>query len=219
MPREPQPSDRSDHPEADYGCVRKRRHHLRVGRSGPPEGPAHHAAFSPRSATRLRPRWPKPGVARAPWQVDGAAGIESPQREKRARDVPVAGRACARSSPRSTRASCRPSNLQNTARLIGAFGIFSLGLGLVIITGGIDLSVGSAFALLGVLLSIMLTEWHIAWPVAVLITPRARRAARRAARSADHPAGAAAVHRHALRAAALSRTRPVHRQRRDEGVW
>jgi ribose transport system permease protein len=61
------------------------------------------------------------------------------------------------------------SNLQNTARLIGAFGIFSLGLGLVIITGGIDLSVGSAFALLGVLLSIMLTEWHLAWPVAVLI--------------------------------------------------
>src|SRR5215207_1798310 len=61
------------------------------------------------------------------------------------------------------------SNLQNTARLIGAFGIFSLGLGLVIITGGIDLSVGSAFALLGVLLSIMLTEWHVAWPVAILI--------------------------------------------------
>src|SRR6478736_2329835 len=60
------------------------------------------------------------------------------------------------------------SNLQNTARLIGAFGIFSLGLGLVIITGGIDLSVGSAFALLGVLLSIMLTEWHLAWPLAVL---------------------------------------------------
>src|SRR3954465_13778628 len=62
-----------------------------------------------------------------------------------------------------------PANLQNTARLIGAFGIFSLGLGLVIITGGIDLSVGSAFALLGVLLSMMLTEWHVAWPVAVMI--------------------------------------------------
>src|SRR3982751_5070856 len=61
------------------------------------------------------------------------------------------------------------ANLQNTARLIGAFGIFSLGLGLVIITGGIDLSVGSAFALLGVLLSIMLTEWHLAWPIAVIV--------------------------------------------------
>ena len=61
------------------------------------------------------------------------------------------------------------ANLQNTARLIGAFGIVSLGLGLVIIAGGIDLSVGSAFALLGVLLSMMLTEWHVAWPAAVVI--------------------------------------------------
>ena len=61
------------------------------------------------------------------------------------------------------------ANLQNTARLIGAFGIFSLGLGLVIITGGIDLSVGSAFALLGVLLSIMLTEWGLPWPAAVAV--------------------------------------------------
>jgi ribose transport system permease protein len=62
-----------------------------------------------------------------------------------------------------------PANLQNTARLIGAFGIFSVGLGLVIITGGIDLSVGSAFALLGVLLSMLLTEWHVAWPLAVAL--------------------------------------------------
>lgn len=62
-----------------------------------------------------------------------------------------------------------PANLQNTARLIGAFGIFSLGIGLVIITGGIDLSAGSAFALLGVLLSIMLTAWQLPWALAVLI--------------------------------------------------
>ena len=52
------------------------------------------------------------------------------------------------------------ANLQNMARLIGMYGIFSIGLGLVIITGGIDLSVGSMFALLGVMLSITLTEWH-----------------------------------------------------------
>jgi ribose transport system permease protein len=62
-----------------------------------------------------------------------------------------------------------PANLQNTARLIGAFGIFSLGLGLVIITGGIDLSVGSSFALLGVLLSMILTEWQVPWPLAVVV--------------------------------------------------
>src|SRR6187399_772670 len=60
-----------------------------------------------------------------------------------------------------------PANLQNTARLIGAFGIFSMGLGLVVITGGIDLSVGSMFALLGVLLSMMLTEWH--WPAVLVV--------------------------------------------------
>jgi ribose transport system permease protein len=51
------------------------------------------------------------------------------------------------------------TNLQNLGRLIGAYGIFSLGLGLVIITGGIELSVGSMMALLGVLLSMMMTEW------------------------------------------------------------
>ncbi|MEQ1646381.1 MAG: ABC transporter permease, partial [Pyrinomonadaceae bacterium] len=60
------------------------------------------------------------------------------------------------------------ANLQNLARLIGIYGIFSIGLGLVIITGGIDLSVGSVFALLGVLLSIFLVEWHLPAAVAVL---------------------------------------------------
>ena len=59
-------------------------------------------------------------------------------------------------------------NLQNTSRLIGMYGIFSIGLGIVIITGGIDLTVGSIFALLGILLSMMLTEWHWPWPLAVL---------------------------------------------------
>src|SRR5436853_540528 len=46
------------------------------------------------------------------------------------------------------------ANLTNMARLIGMFGIFSIGLGLVIITSGIDLSVGSVFALQGVLIAI-----------------------------------------------------------------
>ncbi len=59
-------------------------------------------------------------------------------------------------------------NLQNLARLIGIYGIFSIGLGLVIITGGIDLSVGSVFALLGVLLSIFLVEWQLPAAIAVL---------------------------------------------------
>ncbi|MFN0121135.1 MAG: ABC transporter permease, partial [Blastocatellia bacterium] len=58
-------------------------------------------------------------------------------------------------------------NLQNTARLIGAYGIFSIGLGMVIITSGIELSVGSMMALLGVLLSMMLTEWG--WPALLAV--------------------------------------------------
>jgi len=59
------------------------------------------------------------------------------------------------------------TNLQNNARLIGMFGIFSIGVGVVIMTGGIDLSVGSVFSLLGVLLSFMLVQWHWPWPLAV----------------------------------------------------
>ena len=58
------------------------------------------------------------------------------------------------------------TNLTNMANVIGLFGVFSLGLGLVIITGGVDLSVGSMFALCGVLLAMALTEWHWPWPVA-----------------------------------------------------
>src|SRR3954464_8521259 len=60
-----------------------------------------------------------------------------------------------------------PVNLQNLARLIGMYGIFSIGVGMVIITGGIDLSIGSVCALLGVLLSMMLVEWR--WPAAVAV--------------------------------------------------
>lgn len=61
-----------------------------------------------------------------------------------------------------------PTNLQNMMRLIGVYGIFSIGLGIVIITGGIDLSVGSVMALLGVLLSLMLTDWGWSGSAAVL---------------------------------------------------
>ncbi len=61
-----------------------------------------------------------------------------------------------------------PMNLQNVSNLVGIFGIFSIGMGIVIITGGIDLSVGSAFALQGVFLSFAMIQWHWPWPLAVL---------------------------------------------------
>lgn len=60
------------------------------------------------------------------------------------------------------------TNLQNMSRLIGMYGIFSIGLGFVIITGGIDLSVGSVIALLGVLLAMALTEWGWSPPLAIV---------------------------------------------------
>jgi ribose transport system permease protein len=59
------------------------------------------------------------------------------------------------------------ANLQNVARLVGTYGIFSIGVGIVIITGGIDLSVGSICALLGILLSMTLVEWQ--WPAALAL--------------------------------------------------
>jgi len=55
------------------------------------------------------------------------------------------------------------TNLTNMANVIGLFGVFSIGLGLIIITGGIDLSVGSMFAMTGVLLAMALREWNCPW--------------------------------------------------------
>ncbi len=62
-----------------------------------------------------------------------------------------------------------PINVANTANLIGLFGLFSLGEGLVIITGGIDLSIGSVFALLGVIFIDLVVTLQLPWPLAVLI--------------------------------------------------
>ena len=61
------------------------------------------------------------------------------------------------------------TNLVNMANIIGLFGIFSLGAGLVIITSGIDLSVGSMIALIGMLLVMALDRWHWAWPLARVV--------------------------------------------------
>lgn len=61
-----------------------------------------------------------------------------------------------------------PTNLTNLANIIGLFGIFSIGSGLIIITGGIDLSVGSMLALNGILLAMALRDWHWSWPLATL---------------------------------------------------
>lgn len=64
------------------------------------------------------------------------------------------------------------NNLRNQLTWVGLFGILSLGQALVIITGGIDLSVGSVVALVGISCAMMLESGLsplVAAPVAILI--------------------------------------------------
>ncbi|MBB6488953.1 ABC transporter permease [Rhizobium lusitanum] len=60
-----------------------------------------------------------------------------------------------------------PINLANTSNLIGLFGILSIGQAFVIITGGIELSVGSLVALLGVLFIDFIAVQNMPWAVAL----------------------------------------------------
>ena len=60
-------------------------------------------------------------------------------------------------------------NLGNTANLVGLFGIFAIGQAFVIITGGIELSVGSIIALLGVLFVDLIVGHEMAWPMALVL--------------------------------------------------
>ena len=60
-----------------------------------------------------------------------------------------------------------PINLANTSNLIGLFGILSIGQAFVIITGGIELSVGSLVAFLGVLFIDFVAVQNMPWPVAL----------------------------------------------------
>jgi ribose transport system permease protein len=62
-----------------------------------------------------------------------------------------------------------PINLANTANLVGLFGIFAIGQAFVIITGGIELSVGSIIALLGVLFVDLMVNRGVAWPAALML--------------------------------------------------
>src|SRR4051794_3065455 len=62
-----------------------------------------------------------------------------------------------------------PINIANTANLIGLFGIFAIGQSFVTVTGGIDLSVGSVIALLGVIFVDLTVNHAVAWPIAIVI--------------------------------------------------
>jgi ribose transport system permease protein len=62
-----------------------------------------------------------------------------------------------------------PINLANTANLIGLFGLFSIAQAFVIITGGIELSVGSVIALLGVIFIDLIANVGVHWSLAIVI--------------------------------------------------
>ena len=62
-----------------------------------------------------------------------------------------------------------PINLANTANLVGLFGLFALAEAFVIITAGIELSVGSVIALLGVIFVDLIVGVGVPWPLAFLI--------------------------------------------------
>jgi ribose transport system permease protein len=60
-------------------------------------------------------------------------------------------------------------NIANTANLVGLFGIFAIGQGFVILTGGIELSVGSIIALLGVIFIDLIANKGVWWPAAAML--------------------------------------------------
>lgn len=62
-----------------------------------------------------------------------------------------------------------PINLGNTANLIGLFGLFSLAQAFVIISGGIELSVGSIIALLGVVFIDLIANAGLPWTLAIAV--------------------------------------------------
>lgn len=62
-----------------------------------------------------------------------------------------------------------PINIANTASLVGMFGLSALGQAVVILTGGIELSVGSVIALVGTLFIDLVANKGVPWEVAALL--------------------------------------------------
>ncbi|WP_419759917.1 ABC transporter permease [Acidisoma sp.] len=62
-----------------------------------------------------------------------------------------------------------PVNLANTSNLVGLFGLSAIGQAFAIITGGIELSVGSVIALVGVLFIDLISNEGVPWPAAAAL--------------------------------------------------
>ena len=102
-----------------------------------------------------------------------------------------------------------PGNLSNTANQVGLFGLFSIGEAFVIITGGIELSVGSMIALLGAIFIDLIVNHDIDWAMARHRHRRRRLPARRRARAARHEDAPPAIRGDPVRSAHLSRHRAL----------
>ena len=55
-----------------------------------------------------------------------------------------------------------PFNMQNIVRRSSFYGIIGIGVAFVIITGGIDLSIGSLIGLVGCMMPMLLASDHVA---------------------------------------------------------
>lgn len=77
------------------------------------------------------------------------------------------GAALSPTTPRGGNTFLQPGNLTDALRAVAPVGIAALAMTLVILTGGIDLSVGSAAALAGVVAGRLLVEWHPGWPLGI----------------------------------------------------
>ncbi|MDH7601491.1 MAG: ABC transporter permease [Armatimonadota bacterium] len=62
----------------------------------------------------------------------------------------------------------RPENLSNLAQRVGILGIYAIGAGIVIISGGIDLSIGSVIGFVGVIMAMTVSTFGLnPWVVAL----------------------------------------------------
>jgi ribose transport system permease protein len=64
----------------------------------------------------------------------------------------------------------KPSNLINVVRQVSVIGTAAVGMAILMISGGIDLSIGSQIAFSGLVVAIMLKQFNLPIPIAIVIT-------------------------------------------------
>lgn len=63
-------------------------------------------------------------------------------------------------------------NLSNLLQRIGMLGIYAIGAGIVILSGGIDLSIGSVVGIVGVVIAMSVSRWGVnPWLISLAVVP------------------------------------------------